>query len=488
MLYTTDLHGHILSTPSRNFPQGAGGLLRCATLIGQIRAQQKNVLLLDNGDTVQGSAESWLTGGRVMIRALEWLKFDAWNFGNHEFDWGLPALVRLHDATTLTMLGANISAPAGGPSPLAKVQPFIVREFDGVRVAVVGMTNPGIPTWIRPELLDHLTFAFPIRTLSRLLPAVREERPDILLLLIHEGWMPTGDTPANEIRGIARQFPELDAILGGHLHETVPGLAENGVLFMDAGCHGAQLGRLDLVYDTARKKVVHRSSTVLAVTNQPPECAALRDFLGADLPRAERYLDKLVGRTDWRLSASSRTPGQSPVQQLLCRAIAKAVRADIVVHGVLSESGLPVGPIRQRDIWRLVPYENRIGVAWLTLPELHEILEENAAQSSQRMLGVYGVKYDLYPPSMNNPPAPRVRNLRLADDSQPPPTQRLAVALNSHTLASGGGRHPSVPRLVAAPQARFILTTNDTRSAVIEYIRHHSPLRIANPPLVQVIQ
>ena len=485
VLYTTDLHGHLLPTPSKEYPRGVGGLLRCATLIGQIRAQEKNVLLLDNGDTFQGTAESWLTGGRCVVRAMEWLKYDAWNFGNHEFDWGLAALVKLHDATTLTMLGANIAAPVGAPQPLTRLKPYLIRNMDGVRVAVVGMTNPGIPTWIRPELLGGLTFRAPIRTLSELLPTVREQKPDILLLLIHEGWMPQGDTPANELRGLARQFPELDAILGGHLHAVVPGLAENGVLFMDAGCYGAQLGRLDLVYDTDQKKVVRRRSEVLPVTDQPAECAPLREFLGEDLPRAARYLDEPVGRTDWRLTASSRVPGQSPVQQLLCRAIAGAVEAEVVVHGPLSSSGLAIGPIRQRDVWRLVPYENRIGVARLTLPELKEILEENAAQNAQRLLGVYGVKYDL---CTNAPPGRRVRNLRLADDTQPAADRRLAVAMNSHTLASDGGRLPSVPRLVAAPEAHFVLTTNDTRSVVADYIRRHSPLKIPNPPLVRVIR
>ena len=134
--------------------------------------------------------------------------------------------------------------------------------------------------------------------------------------------MPLGDNPANEIRGLARQFPELDAILGGHLHSIVPGLAENGVLFMDAGCHGGGVGRLDLVFDTERKKVVRRSSTVLVVSNQVPESVELRALLEPDLQRAERYLNEVVGRTEQPLAATSLQPGQSPIQQLLCRAIA----------------------------------------------------------------------------------------------------------------------------------------------------------------------
>ena len=486
VLYTTDLHGHLLSTPSRRCPDGAGGLLRCATLIGQIRAQEKNVLLLDNGDTLQGTAESWLTGGRAMLRALEWLQVDAWNLGNHDFDWGLAALVRLHDATTLTVLGANIAAPAGRPQPLTRLKPYLIRDFDGVRVAVVGLTNPAIPSWIRPELLGGLTFEPPIRALGRVLPAVRETRPDVLLLLIHEGWMPLGDNPANEIRGLARQFPELDAILGGHLHSVVPGLAENGVLFMDAGCHGGGVGRLDLVFDTERKKVVRRSSTVLVVSNQVPESVELRALLEPDLQRAERYLNEVVGRTEQPLAATSLQPGQSPIQQLLCRAIAAAAGADVVLHGVLAESGLPAGAIRQRDVWRIVPYENRIGVAWLTLPEIQEILQESAALTNRNhLIGIHGVAYDLI--IKTNPPARLVRNLHLADGTRPPPGTRLAVAMNSHTLASGGGRFPSVPRIVAAPAARFVLTTNDTRGAVVAYIRRHSPLHSENPVLVTVV-
>ncbi len=479
ILYTTDLHGHILSVPTRKAPRGAGGLLRCATLIEQVRAQEKYVLLLDAGDTIQGSAESWLTGGRCMTRAMELLHYDAWCLGNHDFDWGTTNLLRLLDKTELGVLAANIEPP------LPEVRPYLIKEVDGVRVAILGLTNPWITKWTRPELLGDYRFAGPVETLARLLPAVRAKKPDVLVLLIHEGYHPAGDDGANSLHALAKRFPEFDAILGGHLHEVLvapPGL---GVLYLEAGCHGGAVGRVDLVFDFDRHKVIRRAASILIASNGVPESAELRRPLVRDLEHAERYLAEPLGTAAAAVAPTGAVRGQSPLQQLLCAAIAEKVQAAVVLHGAFSESGLAAGPIATRDLWRMVPYENRIGVAQLTLQEIRAILEENATVTGEHFLGVWGLAYDLHPAAA---PGQRIQNLRLADGTRPHVRKRLAVAFNSHTLASGGGRFPTLPQLVAGPHARFVLTTNDTRTAVADYIRQHSPLKIENPPLVKICE
>ncbi|TAN37818.1 MAG: bifunctional metallophosphatase/5'-nucleotidase [Verrucomicrobia bacterium] len=479
VLYTTDLHGHVLSRFTKKEPAGAGGLLRCATLIGQVRAQEKNVLLLDDGDTIQGAAESWLTGGRVLVRAMEWLRYDAWCLGNHDFDWGTATLTNLLATTKLNVLAANITPPLPG------VQPFVIKEVDGVRVAIVGLTNPLIPKWTRPELLGEFKFPAPVAALTEVLPVVRAEKPDVLLLLIHEGYRPAGDDAGNEVHALAKRFPEFDAILGGHLHEVIIAPHGLGTLYLEAGCHGGAVGRVDLTFDTVQHKVVRRAASALLASNAVPESAELRALLQRDLARAEKYLAAPVGVAAQAVAATGKIRGQSPLQQLLCQAIAEKVQAAVVLHGAFSDAGLAVGPIAERDIWRIVPYENRIGVAWLTLQEIRAILEENAGVAGDHFLGVWGVAYDLHPDAA---PGQRVQNLRLADGTKPHARKRFAVALNSHTLASGGGRFPSVPQIVAGPHARFVLTTNDTRSAVADFIRAHSPLKLENPPLVNVVE
>lgn len=477
VLYTTDLHGHILADPTKK--EANGGLLRCATLISRVRAQEKNVLLLDDGDTIQGSAESLPTDGHVMLRALDWLRYDAWCLGNHDFDWGTPLLTNLIRAAKVPVLAANI-APE-----LPQVQPFIIKEVDGLRVAIVGLTHPQIPKWTRAELLGGYKFPALVDTLAKVLPAVRTERPDIMLLLVHDGLRFTGDTSTNGIHTVAKRFPEFDAILGGHLHEVVvapPGL---NTLYLEAGCHGNALGRVDLVFDTVQRKVVRRAAAVLSASNAVPESAELKSLLRRDLARTEKYLKEPVGSAAAAIPVTSKTHGQSALQQLLAQAIAEKVQATVVLHGVLSDSGLAAGEITVCDVWRIVPYENRIGVAWLTMQEIRTILEENALVSADRFLGVWGVAYDFHPHAAAGQ---RVQNLRLADGTKPHARKRLAVALNSYTLASGGDRFPSVPQLVANPHARFMLTTHDTRTAVADFIRAHSPLKVENPPLVRVVE
>ena len=415
----------------------------------------------------------------MMVRALEWLRYDAWCLGNHDFDWGTDTLTNLLATTPLTVLAANME-----PAP-ARIQPFCIKEVAGLRVAIVGMTNPLIPKWTRPEILGAFQFPPAVEALARILPIVRAEKPDVLLFLIHEGLRPAGDDAGNEIHAIARRFTEFDAILGGHLHEIV--LAPRGLntLFIEAGCHGNAVGRVDLVFNTDQHKVTRRAVSVLMASNAVPESAALRALFRDDLQRTEAYLAEPVGSASAAVPARGRVKGQSPLQQLLARAIATAVHADVVLHGTLSDVGLLAGNICRRDVWRIAPYENRIGVAWLTMPEIQAILEENATLPGEHFLGVWGVTYELHPTAK---PGQHVQHLRLANGTVPPPQQRLAVAMNSHTLASGGGRFPAVPQIVAAPQARFVLTTNDTRSLVAEFIRNHSPLKIENPPLVKVVE
>lgn len=479
ILYTTDLHGHLLGVPTKKEPRGTGGLLRCATLIEQVRVHEKNVLLLDAGDTFQGSAESWLTGGRCVLRAMELLHYDAWCLGNHDFDWGTPTLTNLIARTELNVLTGNITPP------LPNVRPYLIKDMRGIRVAIIGLTNPFIPKWTQAQLLGDHQFPQPIDTLSRLLPVIRAEQPDVLLLLIHEGYRPAGDDGANEIHAIAKRFPEIDVILGGHLHETLTAPAGLGLLYLEAGCHGGAVGRVDLQVDTDKHKVLHRSATMLIASNAIPEAPELRRHLARDLARAEKHLAEPVGSAALAISSSGPVRGQSPLQQLLCAAIAEKAQAAMVLHGTLSEAGLAAGPLSMRDIWRIVPYENRIGVAQLTAQELRAILEENSNQSGDHFLGVWGLAYDLHP---NAAPGQRVQNLRLADGTKLHGRKRYSVAMNSHTLASGGGRFPTLPRIMAEPHTRFTLTTNDTRAAVAAYIRQHSPLQSTNPPLVRIVE
>ncbi len=476
IIHTTDLHGHVLSARDYDGNENIGGLLRCATLIKEWREKYPNVLLVDIGDLYQGAIESYLSRGLIMNRALEWLGYDAWVVGNHEFDWGLRTLSTAINDSSVPVLGANIGVRPGASNPLSRVQPYVIRQVDGVRIALVGLTTDAIPTWSRPHLLGDVIIEDSVTALRSIMPAVRAERPDIMILLAHQGYRPFGDSPANQINRIARHFPEFDVILGGHSHQPVDQSYVNGILYSQAGYFGIWLGKVRLVYDTVAREIIEESGQVQHVSEEIAKDPALKEVLDADLTRARALANQQVGELAHSLSARSSTPGQSGVQQLICRAIAAATGVDVVLHGRLANETLAAGPVYRHDVWRIVPYENTIGVLQLTAGELQTILEENVAQIQRsQFMGVHGIKYELHEAAE---PGSQIRNLRLADGSAIHPRRRIGVALNSYVLASGGSRFLAARRLADDPLTRLEMTDVDTRSAVITYLQRNRPLAV----------
>ena len=486
ILHTTDLHGRILPTRDYDGTDNVGGLLRCATAIEQLRAEEPNLLLVDGGDLYQGTLASFMTRGQLMNDALAWLGYDAWVLGNHEFDWGVEVLSAAVEGSAVPVLGANVGARPGADNPLSSVQPFVIREVDGVRVALVGLTTDAIPNWSRRHLLGDIVITDSVEALQAVLPQVRAARPDVMVLLIHQGYRPFGDSPANQINRIARQFPEFDLIVGGHSHQPVDGVLVNGILYSQAGYYGIWLGKVRLVYDTVTRSVEERHAQLIHIADTYEPHEGLRAALRGDLERAEKAAAVELGSVTEALETRSRATGQSGIQTLICRAVAEASGAEIVLHGTLSGEGLSPGAVYERDVWRIVPYENTIGVVQISVAELQEILEDNAdLLGGSQFMGVHGVQYDLHAYAE---PGRRIRNVRRADGSSIHPRTRLRVAMNSYVLASGGGRFPAARRIADEPMSRLVMTGIDTRAAVRDYMRRHSPLAIEVQDAVRLLR
>ena len=135
-----------------------------------------------------------------------------------------------------------------------------------------------------------------------------------------------------------------------------------------------------------------------------------------------------------------------------------------------TKAGLKPGPVTIGDLWRVVPYENTIGVAQLTPAELRKILEEDAkAYSGKDFRGMWGLKWTLAPKAAVGH---RVVALTRADGSPLDEKQRLAVAFNSYELASGGLRWKKLRALADRPEAKLVEYDFQTRQAVIDFVRH----------------
>lgn len=473
LLNTTDLHGSIRRTPGVYVDHNDGSLLQCATIIREVRAETPNTLLLDCGDVFQGTAESFLTKGTIMVRALNALGYDAWAVGNHEFDWGLDLLGGLLGQMQAVPLAANLLVGPQAPAGFDRVRPYVIREVDGLKVAIVGLTSPNLPRWFRGLAEADLRVLDSRRALEKILPQVRRERPHILILLVHQGLL-ARDDDANEINTICRRFGEFDVVLGGHLHWVLAGARIGRTDYAQAGSGARGVMRLDLVYDTVEGAVVGKTFTYLPVEPDTPEDEDLAAQVADELALSDAWLAEVLGHTPEGLKCSLAGAGLSPVQQLLCAAIAQSTGADVVLHGVLSTKSIPAGDIRVADVWPVVPYENTTGCAWLTVAEIRAIMEEATEfLGTERYFGTWGLQYELYPDA---PRGRRIRQVRAADGTPIHPKTRLKVALNSYHLAGGGGRFPEMTRLINQANARLQYGDVSTRQMVMDYIQAHPQL------------
>src|SRR6266568_2158871 len=269
ILHTTDLHGHILPTADYNGNPDYGGLARCAAQMRRWRRQNQNSILIDVGDVYQGTEVSLRSKGDLMIDLFNHLKYDAWVVGNHEFDWGIDPFQQALQRSTMPVLAANTlleGKPAGEFSdakhPFAKIQPFILKEIAGIKLAIIGITTPGMSFWLPREFTMGIDFQQPVEPVRRAIARVKSEGADAIVLTGHMGLKPRtgGDDFANSVTALTSEFPDVAAFIAGHTHQTIPSRLTNGVLFTQADHFGIHVGRVDLLFDRNSKKLLRREA------------------------------------------------------------------------------------------------------------------------------------------------------------------------------------------------------------------------------------
>ncbi len=184
VLATTDMHGNLLPVDYVTGAVAPRGLARIATLIRAVRAENPNTLLIDCGDTIQGTpletvyqrelrAGNPPAQGDPMMRAMNLLGYDAMAVGNHEFNAGLVNFDRARRDAHFPWISADITVAPGGAE--REFAPYIVKIVAGIRVAVIGLTTPKVPLWEKPENLGAYRFTSPIDAVKAAIAKLRRE-------------------------------------------------------------------------------------------------------------------------------------------------------------------------------------------------------------------------------------------------------------------------------------------------------------------------
>ena len=482
ILQTTDIHGHILPTSDYDGNPDRGGLARCVTQIRHWRRQNPNSILIDVGDVYQGTEVSLRNKGELMIDLFNHLGYDAWVVGNHEFDWGIEVFHQALQRSTMPVLAANTILEgksagefADAKHPLAKIQPFILREIAGIKLAIVGITTPGMSFWLPREFTTGIDFQQPVEPVRRAIANAKSEGANAIVLTGHMGLKPRtgGDDFANTVMALTSEFPDVTVFIAGHTHQAIPSRLTNGVLFTQADHFGIHVGRVDLLFDRNSKKLLGREAICELMDNRFHLDHVVISRVKSQLAESEAALSQPIGELAETLRARSRLGQPSDVEKLIGAAIMEAllernVSVDAAMHGVFDDNAqLVAGPKTVNDIWNVIPYENYIVTAQLSPDEIKAVMEEVYAGRERRSLLGFEVKLD------GRGSTRKIASMTLADSSPLERGKKYVIAFNSFDARSAGHHFMKLSALLETPAASCVMHPVQTRDALIDYFRRH---------------
>ncbi|HBZ19990.1 MAG TPA: bifunctional metallophosphatase/5'-nucleotidase [Bacteroidales bacterium] len=392
ILETTDLHGVILPYDFIEKKEIKASLAGVSTYVNQVRKGERPVILLDNGDNLQGQPAVYYynfidtVSPHIMAGALNFIGYDAGTVGNHDIEAGHAVYDRLVRKYKFPLLAANaINKTTGKPY----FKPYTIIEKNGISVAVIGMITPSVPDWLPPELYSGIEFRDMLETAKTYMPEVLKEKPDVVIGLFHSGWDERGDQTVegshndeNGVSAIAWNVPGFDIIMCGHNHNVVNKNFVNSkgdtVLVLEGGSRSEKIGRADVVFHKDRKSGKMKKTVtgkIINVNDYEPDKAFLAEF-SAEKDVILEYVSKVIAKSEASISSRDSYFGSSPFVDMVHSVQLDITKADISFSAPLSfDVRISAGPVTVSDMFKLYRFENMLYTMSMSGSEIKKYLE-----------------------------------------------------------------------------------------------------------------
>jgi 2',3'-cyclic-nucleotide 2'-phosphodiesterase (5'-nucleotidase family) len=365
VLHTNDLHGQLdpqPASPRRAVLRGkpAGGFAHLATMVRAVRKEAAGrVVLLDAGDIFQGTPIGNETRGDAVIECMNALAYHAGALGNHEFDFGIPNMLRLVKRADFPVLAANMTGEMGA------IKPWVILRPKGLdcRIAVIGLITDSTPDITSPAVGRAYKFADPIATTKRL---VREIKADLYIVVSHCG--------IDVEKKLAESVPQLALVVGGHSHTPITHTFGT-VLVSQTHAKSLSLGRVDIELDPDTWKVLKAQATLLPVDPQTtPADPALKAVIDKHRAVLGKKLQEVLG-TLTEPAQRKRGKFSSSAGNWMTDVIRDVGKAQI---GFTNKGGLradlEAGKVTLADVYRLMPFENVVVSMDLTGSDVRSLI------------------------------------------------------------------------------------------------------------------
>lgn len=393
LLATSDIHGmlvpfdYALDTENKK-----GSLSQIGTAIEKYR--NNNTLVIDCGDIIQGNYAEMFKDEEVhpMIQALNELKYDVFVTGNHEYNFGIDRLQKQIKAFNGAVLTGNV-VKKDTYEPLA--DSFKIFNKGGIRIGVVGMTNPLITSWDKDKLSEW-NVTNPIEETKKVVKNLKDnDLADIIVAVEHFGLLEEYDTKGTSCEDLATNCPDIDVIIGGHQHTAVQETLDNDVLFVENANNAQTLMKIDLEVSKVNNKYKATKKTSTKINASEFQTNSKIDKLAAPYDaKAKESARQVIGKLDGTDPMSKEfeikkvpstymepTPLVTLVNQVQIDVAKKAcpeVEKDIKVASTAVgnyKSNLHPGDIRRCDCSNIYKYENTLYVLDMNGEQLKKYME-----------------------------------------------------------------------------------------------------------------
>ena len=479
VIQTSDVHGSFFPYDFINRKAKSGSLARVSTYVKKVRAAYGlNVILLDNGDILQGQPTCYYCNfvkpsmPNLAASVINYLHYDAQTVGNHDIETGHDVYDKWISEVKCPVLGANIiDTRTGKPY----VHPYTILYRDGVKIAVLGMLTPAIPNWLKESLWAGLRFDNIVTSAKSWVEYIQKnEQPDILIGLFHsgrEGGIHTPEYDEDASLTVARQVPGFDLILFGHDHTRFSGNVVNNagqsVLCLDPSCDALMVSDATIHLTKKNGKIVEKKVTgdVVSITGEAVDSSFIRHFQ-ADIDSVKAFTDRRIGRFENTIYTRDCYFGSAAFTDFIHDLQLNITKADISFNAPLSfDISIKQGDIHVSDLFNLYKYENQIYVLrmtgaevrrhlemsydlWcntMTSPDDHIMLLSEWAKDDRQRFGFKNLAFNfdsaagiIYEVDVTQPDGHKVRILSMADGTPFDENRWYRVAMNSYR-GNGGG-------------------------------------------------
>jgi len=522
ILVTSDIHARIFPYDFVNDKPMQASMSHVHTLVSIARARPgSNIILLDNGDLIQGTPAGYYANfvqearRNLFSRVLNLMQYDAATVGNHDIEAGPEVYNRLIQEFDFPYLGANVINTETG-KPFFK--PYTIINRQGVRIAVLGLTTPAVPTWLPEKLWKGMSFQEMAEAARQWIQVIEQtEKPDAIVGLFHSGLGVANPEPnqrflENASYYVAQTVPGFDVIFTGHDHrewlKTIQNNRGEEVLLVGPGPYGEKIGVVELTfYRNADRSFVitNTKAELIPATTIAPSPEFFTQF-DEDVNAIISFSNEPAGRIIGDLVSNDAFFGSAPFVDIVHDLQLKITEADISFTAPLSfNQTIRSGIMRVRDFFNLYRFENYLYVMELTGAEILSYLEFSYGLWFNQMNGpddhlllfreggdgrpvadsqgrfrlmhpsfnfdsAAGIQYTV---DVSKPVGQRITITGMEDGTSFYPEKTYRVAINSYR-GSGGGGH--LTDGAGIPQEklyeRIVFTSDkDLRSEMTRYFR-----------------